>query len=196
MTGMNGAGDVIIEDHDSEEAGALLDVVNGLYREVFSLPPFNATEAAIQHQREYFPKVAARPGFRLTLARSSVEGHVGFGYGYVLPADSSWWGGILEPLDEGFTRETGDRTFAVIDYGVLSAWRGSGVGRAVHNGLLSGAGAERATLSVRPTAVLTQAIYRHWGWRKVGHKMMDPVVTSPVFDILVLEEIPRPSPMS
>jgi hypothetical protein len=47
-------------------------------------------------------------------------------------------------------------------------------------------------LSVQPKATDTQAIYRRWGWRKVGHKDMDPPVPAPVFDILVLERMPPP----
>jgi ribosomal protein S18 acetylase RimI-like enzyme len=95
----------------------------------------------------------------------------------------------VEPLDAAFTRETGTRTFAVIDYGVLPAFRGRGVGRLVHDELLGGSGAVRASLAVRPTATDTQAIYRRWGWRRVGHEVMDPPVPSAEFDILVLEQV-------
>jgi hypothetical protein len=190
---------VVVASCGTQDALKSAEVVNGLYAAVFSLPPFNAGEAAICGQRAYFPKVAARPGFRLTLARvpggpAEYGGYVGFGYGFLLPANSTWWQGIVERLEAEFTAETGRRTFAVIDYGVLPEFRGCGVGRLVHDELLGGSGAERATLAVRPTATQTQAIYRRWGWRRVGHEVMDPPTPSAEFDILVLDRVPaRPA---
>ena len=172
-----------------DEARSLTDVVCGLYRAVFSLPPFSGDEAEFANQRSYYPSLTMRPGFRLTTAQAG-DTYVGFGYGFLLPADTGWWRGLAEPVSEEFAREDGHRTFAVIDYGVLQAWRGSGVGHAIHDQLLGGSGAQRATLSVQPKAVETQEIYRRWGWRKVSFKKMDPPVPAPVFDILVLDEMP------
>lgn len=181
--------ELVIETTSGEAALDLAPVVFDLYQRVFSLPPFNAGETAIADQQSYFPKLTGRPRFRLTLARIA-ETYVGFGYGYLLPPGAPWWVGLEEPLDQEFTQETGSRTFVIIDYGVLPEWRGRGVGCAVHDELLSGSGAVRASLAVRPTATETQAIYRRWGWRTVGHEIMDPPVPSPSFDILVLDEVP------
>ncbi|WP_169807303.1 GNAT family N-acetyltransferase [Herbidospora cretacea] len=164
-------------------------VVSGLYRQVFRLPPFNTSEAGFADQQAYFPKLVDRPGFLLTLARAGAE-YVGFGYGYLLASGSQWWNGLEEPLEEAFTAETGDRTFAIIDFGVLPDWRNRSIGRLVHDELLSRSGAERATLAVRPTATETKAFYQRLGWRKVGYEVMDPPIPSPSFDIMVLEQMP------
>ena len=180
---------IVIESCRADEARGLADVVSGLYRAVFSLPPFNGEAAEFANQRSYFPAMTARPGFLLATARAGDE-HVGFGYGFVLPADTRWWAGLDDPVSAEFAREDGHRTFALIDYGVLAAWRGRGIGRAVHDAVLAGSGARRATLSVQPKAVETQEIYRRWGWRRVSSKTMDPPVPAPVFDILVLETMP------
>ena len=181
--------EIIIESWRGDDARALAAAVSGLYQAVFSLPPFNGDEAEFAGQRSYFPAMTERPGFRLTTARAGEE-HAGFGYGFLLPADTRWWAGLDDPVSEEFAREDGRRTFALIDYGVLPAWRGRGIGRAVHDELLAGSGALRATLSVQPKAVRTQEIYRRWGWRAVSSKTMDPPVPAPVFDILVLEQMP------
>lgn len=180
---------IVIESWGGVEARGLADVVSGLYQAVFSLPPFSGDDAEFANQRSYFPAMTERPGFRLATARSGDE-YVGFGYGFLLPADTRWWAGLDDPAGEEFAREDGRRTFALIDYGVLPAWRGRGVGRAVHDELLAGSGARRATLSVQPKAAETQEIYRRWGWRTVSSKTMDPPVPAPVFDILVLEQMP------
>jgi len=180
---------IVIESRGGDEARGLADVVSGLYQAVFSLPPFSGDDAEFANQRSYFPAMTARPGFRLTTARAGDE-HVGFGYGFLLPADTRWWAGLDDPVSEEFGREDGHRTFALIDYGVLPGWRGRGAGRAIHDELLAGSGAARATLSVQPKAAETQEIYRRWGWRTVSAKTMDPPVPAPVFDILVLEQMP------
>ncbi|MEV6987424.1 GNAT family N-acetyltransferase [Sphaerisporangium sp. NPDC051017] len=167
----------------------MAETVCRLYEAVFSLPPFDGTPEEFANQRTYYPALTSRPGFRLVTARAGQE-HVGFGYGYLLPAGSSWWEGLARPVEEGFATETGTRTFVVIDYGVLPGRRGRGTGRAIMWELLVGSGAERASLSVQPKAVETIAIYRHWGWRRVSHKDMDPPVPFPRFDIMVLEQMP------
>ena len=180
---------IVIKSCRGDEASGLADMVSRLYKAVFSLPPFSGDDAEFANQRSYFPAMTSRPGFRLTTARAGDE-YAGFGYGFLLPADTRWWTGLDDPVSEEFAREDGHRTFALIDYGVLPAWRGRGVGRAIHDELLAGSGARRATLSVQPKAVKTQEIYRRWGWRTVSSKTMDPPVPAPVFDILVLEQMP------
>ncbi len=181
--------EIVIESWEGDEARGLADAVSGLYQAVFSLPPFSGDDDEFANQRSYYPAMTARPGFRLTTARAG-DKHVGFGYGFLLPADTRWWTGLADPVSEKFAREDGTRTFALIDYGVLPAWRGLGVGRAIHDELLAGSGARRATLSVQPKAAETEEIYRRWGWRNVSVKKMDPPVPAPVFDILILEEMP------
>jgi len=183
--------DVVIETCTGEKARALSGPVSALYEAVFSLPPFSGNAEEFANQRSYYPDMTSRDGFRLALAKAGDQ-YTGFGYGFLLPAGTHWWSGLAEPVSAEFARENGHRTFALIDYGVLPAWRGKGVGRAIHDRLLSASGAERATLSVQPKATDTQAIYRRRGWRKVGHKDMDPPVPALVSDILVLERMPKP----
>jgi len=180
---------VDIEAFDGDEASPLCGIVSEMYRAVFSLPPFSGDDAEFDNQRSTFPDFTTRAGFRLAMARAE-DAYAGFGYGFLLPADTHWWTGLAEPVSAEFAREDGHRTFALINYGVLAGWRGRGLGRAIHDALLGGSGAERATLSVQPKATDTQAIYRQWGWRKVSYKEMDPPVPAPVFDILVLEKMP------
>jgi GNAT superfamily N-acetyltransferase len=108
-----------------------------------------------------------RPGFRLAIAKEGDE-HVGFAYGYLLPRDTRWWNGLSEELSRDFTCETGSRTFAIIDFGMLLAYRGKGIGKAFHDSILAASGAQRAALSVQPKATETQNIYRRWGWPKIG----------------------------
>lgn len=189
---------VVIESYGMEHALKMSQLVSDLYAAVFSLPPYNFGPEAMAHQRAHFTKVAARPGFRLVLARTThprEEGehgdYVAFGYGYLLPADTTWWRDIVEPLEADFRAETGSRTFAFYDFGVLPAFRGKGIGRLVHDELLGASGAERATLVARPQATETQALYRRWGWQQVGHEVMAPPARGPKLYVLVLDRLPE-----
>jgi ribosomal protein S18 acetylase RimI-like enzyme len=175
---------------DGNEARDLAVVVCALYEAVFREPPFNGDEHEFTNQRDYYPQITGRPGFKLTTASTAHGQYVGFGYGYLLPADTTWWQRLDEPVSDELARETGQRTFAIIDYGVLPGHRGHGVGRAIHDELLRASGAERATLSVQPKAVATQEIYASWGWRRVAHRTMEPTSPFPEFNILLLDHIP------
>ncbi|WP_326754315.1 hypothetical protein OIE73_23610 [Streptomyces hirsutus] len=45
---------------------------------------------------------------------------------------------------------------------------------------------------MQPTALTTQSVYRHWGWRKVGRKGPPAGVAPPYRDIYVRElGVPR-----
>jgi len=110
-----------------------------------------------------------RPGFEVALASMNGAGLVGFAFGYPLPAgDTHWWAGLRPEPAAGFAVETGSRTFVLAEIEVRRAFQGSGVGRSLHDLLLTGRMEERATLAVNPTADRMHAIYRSWGWELAG----------------------------
>jgi GNAT superfamily N-acetyltransferase len=180
---------VTIELHSPAEARMLTETVAGLYRAVFSLSPFLGNEDEFRGQRSYYGEMSQRPGFRLATARDG-DKYIGFVYGFPLPPDTGWWNGVSGELSDKFMEETGARTFAIIDFGVVLDHRGAGVGKALHDAILSASGAERATLTVQEKAVDTQAIYRRWGWQKVGQKS-GVLGGVPVTFAVYVVEIPR-----
>ncbi|MGW7440374.1 GNAT family N-acetyltransferase [Streptomyces sp. NPDC054849] len=128
---------------------------------------------------------AARDGFRLVLAREGDE-IVGFSLGYWLPADTTWWNALLEPLDASFAEEHGRRTFNVAELAVRRGWRRQGVAAGMHRILISELGAERITLTTRPEpeAAPARTAYAAWGYRTVGRARYGD--DSPVYDVMVL----------
>jgi len=110
-----------------------------------------------------------RPGFEVAFASVGGAGLVGFAFGYPLPAgDTHWWAGLRPEPASGFAVETGSRTFVLAEIEVRREFQGSGVGRRLHDLLLTGRSEERATLAVNPTADRSHAIYRSWGWELAG----------------------------
>ena len=125
---------------------------------------------------------AARDGFALVSGRLDDE-LIGYALGYTLPAGSGWWRGLRDKVDPALLTETGQRTFAVNEIMVRSAWRRRGYARALHDALLHNRPEERATLLVEPDNTAAQAAYRSWGWYKLGE--LQPFDDSPVFDAMV-----------
>lgn len=129
-----------------------------------------------QTQSSGFETVTARVGGAL----------VGFVYGLPLPVGSSWWEGLDPAPPEGFTDETGDRTFAVIDLAVLPERRGRGLGRRLMDELLGSRTEERATLATSPHGQRVQQMYERWGWRKIGRVPGGEGTTQPEFDLYTI----------
>ncbi|MEU3351019.1 GNAT family N-acetyltransferase [Streptomyces sp. NPDC037389] len=167
-------------------AATLLDGFLPAYEEVYVEAPYSEGPREVAEFIELFQRQALRPGFRLILARDDDE-VVGFAFGYRLPADTSWWNGMLTPLpSQDFTRETGERTFTIIELAVRKPWRRRGIADALHTRLVDGLGVERVTLTMRPEpeAAPAQRAYEAWGYVKVGRTR--PWDEAPVYDAMVL----------
>jgi ribosomal protein S18 acetylase RimI-like enzyme len=141
--------------------------------------PFYSTERFVARVRGYL----RAPGFELVAAYEAST-PVGLAFGYALPENARWWEGLTTPVDEGFTDETGERTFALNELMVVPDRQGQGVAHAVHDELLGGRAEERATLLVREDNASAQQAYARWGWRKVAK--LRPYPDAPHFDAMIL----------
>lgn len=183
--------DLSFSRHDAASTEEILsDVVVPLYEASHadvSDTPFYSSERFAERVRSY----VRAPGFELVVAR--VEGTLaGQAFGYVLPPKARWWQALTTPMPEGFTDETGQRTFALNEPMVVPEWQGRGVAHALHDELLRGRAEERATLLVREDNTSAQNAYARWGWKKVGKAQ--PFPDSPHFDSLVIELPLGPEP--
>lgn len=170
---------------DPFEAGEQLDEITDLYRAVYAEPPYSETpEDAADFRDRQFPARAQREGFRMVTARAAGE-LIGFVFGHTLPHDTGWWSGLLLPRPAEFVKETGDRSYAVIELVVRADWRRRGVARRMMQALLAGRPEERAVLLVRPDAPAAVATYAAWGWQRVGP--LRPWDTAPMYDAMVLD---------
>jgi GNAT superfamily N-acetyltransferase len=154
--------------HDSEAASALLDsVLVGIYVDTHadvSDKAFYSKERAAERIRGYLRS----PGFEIVIAYADGQ-PIGQAFGYALPATSRWWTGLTgDALPEGFTTESGSRTFAFNELMVLPEWQGQHIAHALHDELLRGRSEERATILVREDNVPARTAYFRWGWRNVA----------------------------
>jgi len=182
------AEDVAVEVLDAVAAQRLAEQVAAVYQASFGAPPNSEGPQEFEHQRASYAELLGRRGFRLATAR--VGGRlVGFAYGAFLMPGTHWWEGMAEPLPPEYTAETGDRTFALIDMGVLPELRRRGIARALHDAVLAGCGAQRATLAVEPRLEGNQRLYASWGWSLAGRLTGAPGDIADVYDIYVLEDL-------
>ena len=176
---------VTIQRWDGSGALAQLDAILSAYEEVYAEPPYLEGPRDIAEFIERFQRQVERPGFRLAIAYEDME-VVGFTFGYLLPPDTQWWRGLLRPVPEEFTRETGDRTFVIIELAVRNPWRRRGIAKKLHTALIEGLEVERVTLTMRPEpeARPAQLAYESWGYKKVGESR--PWDEAPLYDSMVL----------
>jgi GNAT superfamily N-acetyltransferase len=174
----------IVELGGGELAAGLADRICQLYDAVFSAPPFTWSPGDSDEHRRMLTDLLADKTFAIAVAREGGE-LAGFAYGCRLPVTHGWWGGFPQPLPAAFTAEREGRTYTLTDFAVEPALRGRGIGRQLHDALLDSREEERAVLSVQPTALATQQIYLHWGWRHVGRKGPLADAHPPYWDIYV-----------
>ncbi|MFG1887504.1 GNAT family N-acetyltransferase [Micromonospora sp. NPDC049051] len=182
-----------LRHHTADQAAGLIDRLVELYLMVY------ADGGEFHSEDRYRRQLAGhmqRDGWDLVTA--TVDGElVGYIYGFPLPAETRWWGGIHEPIPAGFTNEDGKRTFAISELMVAPDWRRRGIARSLHDELLAGRAEERATLLAEPGNAPAQAAYRSWGWRQVT-KLRPDWEHAPTYDVLItpasLSSRPHPCP--
>jgi ribosomal protein S18 acetylase RimI-like enzyme len=170
---------------DGSQAQQAFEQIFEVYAIVYAEPPYNQTNEDRDSFRRRGPQQFRQWGFDLVAAHAGGK-LAGFTYGYPIPAQTRWWEGIEPPQDDAFTRETGDRTFAIIELGVLPEFRGQGLGHHLVDELLRGRTEERATLATHPGAMRVQRMYEQWGWFKAGRAPGGPGAPCPYFDLYVL----------
>lgn len=152
--------------YTAEQARGIFDQLVDVYLEVYA-----DTDDPFFGEDRYRRQLAGHmsgPGFELVAAYDGGE-MAGYVYGYTLPERARWWGGMTTEVGAELVRETGDRTWALCEIMTRPRWRGTGVGRALHDEVLAGRPEERATLLVEPENP-ARDVYLHWGWKTIGQQ--------------------------
>lgn len=168
---------------NGSQAAAQAEELQELHAAVYASSPYGRDDDVTKFASRF--RVQSRqPGFALAEARNG--GYlIGYAAGMPLRPSTSWWRSLTSQVPEDLTAEHPGRTFAVAELLVRPSWRRQGIGRTLHDLLLSNRAEERATLTVRPAATAAVSAFRNWGWRKVA-RAQDSGPGSPISDVLVI----------
>jgi ribosomal protein S18 acetylase RimI-like enzyme len=179
----------VFEHFTAEQAHLRRDTVDDIFQRSYvdaiaSGDPFDSP-AEFMRRFDAYTNPSRSRGFELVVAY--LDGTpAGQTWGWPLNPGAAWWGGLH--LDDGdqseFTRETGERTFALSEIMVCAEHTGRGLARALHEELLGGRPEQRATLLVEPDNDRAYAAYRKWGWVRVGW-LRPSWESAPTFDVLI-----------
>ncbi|MFI5707490.1 GNAT family N-acetyltransferase [Kribbella sp. NPDC051620] len=151
-----------MEIHLHTDASDLAHEIWPIYQEVFG--DFDTFD----HWRtDLYDRHATRDGYRLVTAVDG-PGVVGFGWGYTGQRGQYWSDLVCEALPAAITDEWVGGHFEFVELAVLPAYRGRGVGRALHDKLLESV-TSRCLLSTTDSPDDPAVrLYLSAGWWKLG----------------------------
>ena len=172
--------EITMERIGGADVRAMFDEILAVYLEVYAEPPYSS--GPLFHADAFTGRThaqAPQKGFACVTARDPDRALAGFAFG--LPfGPGRWWAGRATPPPPQIL---GAWKFAVIELVLRRPWRGRGIGRRLHDTLLSGRPEQYAILTAAPEAPARQ-MYARWGWTQIGTAHHTP--DSPVLDALVL----------
>jgi GNAT superfamily N-acetyltransferase len=137
----------------------------GVYRTVFTLPPYGEGEADVQDFAARFSDHIQRPGFRCCVARHDADGLiVGFAYGFTAEPGDGWWESVADGLTEDEVKTWLDDSFALAELAVTPEMQGRGLGGQLHDALLKDLPHRAAVLSTIQAETPAMRLYRKRGW--------------------------------
>ncbi|MGW8379393.1 hypothetical protein [Streptomyces sp. ODS28] len=129
-----------------------------------------------------------QPGFDLVVADGISA--LGYGYGFRLRRDGTWWNGYAGELPPLLGQLTAcGRVFALGELVVLPQNRRGRIATRIVESLLARSGALLATALVAPDNAAAQAACAAWGWKPIGRLL--PAGEKTPLDVLVHPVLPR-----
>lgn len=154
--------------------------IESTYLSVYRERPYGEDAADAARFRETVARHSRLPGFALKTVRAGEE--LG-GFAYGVGREAGWWHpGAASPVPCWLA---GTPLFYVYELAVLPGLRGRGHGGELLRDLLAGRREPVAVLAAA-TAAPAYAMYRRWGWERVG------ALTPGSVDLLVLPLPARP----
>ncbi|MEV4872511.1 GNAT family N-acetyltransferase [Streptomyces syringium] len=159
-------GDVFLRRLSRWQADQYREQLADLHGSAYDEPPGEAFDGRSRFM-DRLAEHAALPGFDLVVADDG--GPVGCAYGFPVTRDGAHWRGFVGPVPEELEELTAaGRVFAVAELMVLPRRRRRGIGKRLHDRLLSGTGAALAAGFLAPGAEAARSACRAWGWTAVG----------------------------
>ncbi|NUS71849.1 MAG: GNAT family N-acetyltransferase [Corynebacteriales bacterium] len=169
----------------SAEAKNIVDELLKTYIDVYAVPPyvddpfFSAAAAAARVNG-----ALDMPGFEVLTARH--EGTlIGFVFGVTLTPDKPWWASHRDDIPDKLAEAVRkNEIFWLRELLVVNEWRDRGVGRHLHDTLISGRPESMTVLTCISDNQPAHAAYLRWGYTIFARIKHAP--ESPIYDAMLL----------
>ena len=177
--------DILIQRHSSREVVQVFDELVNTYTEVYSVPPYKgdpffSTETYATRLRgalsmEGFETVTAKIGSDL----------VGYVHGVTLSPEQAWWVSLGNARSlQAQEAASAQSIFWLRELMVRPSFSNRGIGRHLHDMMISGRGEPWTTLTCIIDNEPAHGAYLRWGYQTIGRIKHAP--ESPLYDAMLL----------
>jgi ribosomal protein S18 acetylase RimI-like enzyme len=140
------------------------DQILETYRQAFSSPPYNKTEADVISFSQTLDLYRNRVGARFLVAQNDDQEIVGLAYGYETMEGQWWYDVVSKSLPHAAIKEWLDGAYELVELAVRPSVQGQGLGSRLHDAILTGLPNHTAVLSTINTETVALHLYRKRGW--------------------------------
>lgn len=177
--------DAEYQRYDGASVKAITDELVEVYARVYDTPPYIGDPFfSVDSFRERLEASFGSEGFETVTARR--EGQIiGYVHGATLPADKSWWLSLGDRRPVQLQALAGDRqVFWLRELMVLPEYQGQGLGRRIHDTVISGRAESATTLTCIIDNQPAHDAYLRWGYMVMGEIKHAP--ESPIYNAMYL----------
>lgn len=154
---------------------AVADQLSMIYREAFTMPPYEEDPLVAHQFRRSLSQHAKRPGFIIVVARARPAGPpIGFAYGYKCAPGQWWYDVVTDPLPEFQINYWFGDCFELVDLALLPKHHGVGIGSRLHDVLIGSLPHRTVALSTIRAETAALHLYRRRNWIILNPELQFP----------------------
>ncbi|MGW4240804.1 GNAT family N-acetyltransferase [Streptomyces sp. NPDC004749] len=172
--------------HAPDRARKITDELTAVYAEVYDVPPYIGDPFfSLETFADRLTAAFDMKGFEVVTAHLADGTLAGYVHGVTLTPDRAWWASLTDQLPDDAKRgaEAGE-VFWLRELMVLPKLTNQGIGRALHDEMVTGRAEPWTTLTCIVDNEPARSAYPRWGYEVVGRIKHAP--ESPVYDAMVL----------
>jgi ribosomal protein S18 acetylase RimI-like enzyme len=144
------------------------DGLTSAYHAVYSAPPYNEPFAAARKFGTDIIEHSQRQGFHCVIARLIPDNQIiGFAYGFSCLSGTWWHDTVTQGLSRDIVEKWFSNAFEFVEFGVVPAFQGQGIGSRIHQKLFSNLEYRTAVLNVLQADIPAFHLYQARGWTTI-----------------------------
>ncbi|MEU5162187.1 GNAT family N-acetyltransferase [Streptomyces sp. NPDC020875] len=179
--------DLVVARHAPAEASAIVPELTEVYARVYGGPPYAGDPFfSVRTFTERLTAAFGMPGFEVVTARLTEGTLAGYVHGVTLAPDRVWWASLNDvlPADARAAADAGEM-FWLRELMVLPEYTNRGIGRRLHDAMVSGRREPWTTLTCIHDNQPARDAYPRWGYEVVDRRIKH-APESPLYDPMLL----------